>query len=112
MVADHQGCGDGTFTVGGWGLTHRRPGLPRCARPTSLRNRRFPPIVWRAAKLFAVAIQLRPAIAVHIAAHGWAVVDIGQTTPESTHYPIGQPLSSRGDRQGYLRLVFEPAQIA
>jgi len=33
------------------------------------------------------AIQLRQAIAVHIAAHGWVVVDIGPTTPESTHYP-------------------------
>ena len=33
------------------------------------------------------AIQLRQAIAVHIAAHGWVVVDIGPTTPESAHYP-------------------------
>ena len=33
------------------------------------------------------AIQLRPAIAVHIAAHCWMVIDIGPTTPESTHYP-------------------------
>ncbi|HEY2753767.1 ribose 5-phosphate isomerase B [Phenylobacterium sp.] len=33
------------------------------------------------------AIQLRQAIAVHIAAHGWVPVDIGPTTPESTHYP-------------------------
>jgi ribose 5-phosphate isomerase B len=33
------------------------------------------------------AIQLRQAIAAHIAAHGWVVVDIGPTTPESTHYP-------------------------
>jgi ribose 5-phosphate isomerase B len=33
------------------------------------------------------AIQLRQAIAAHIAAHGWAVVDIGPTTPQSTHYP-------------------------
>jgi ribose 5-phosphate isomerase B len=32
------------------------------------------------------AIQLRLAIAVHIAAHGWVAVDIGPTTPESTHY--------------------------
>ena len=28
------------------------------------------------------AIQLRQAIAAHIAAHGWVVVDIGPTTPE------------------------------
>ena len=33
------------------------------------------------------AIQLRQVIAAHIAAHGWVAVDIGPTTPESTHYP-------------------------
>ncbi|GGC17085.1 ribose-5-phosphate isomerase [Marivita lacus] len=33
------------------------------------------------------AIGLRQAIAQHIAAQGWDVVDIGPTTPESTHYP-------------------------
>jgi ribose 5-phosphate isomerase B len=33
------------------------------------------------------AIPLRQAIAAHIAAQGWTVVDIGQTTPESTPYP-------------------------
>ena len=33
------------------------------------------------------AIQLRQAIAAHLAAHGWAAVDIGPTTPESTPYP-------------------------
>jgi ribose 5-phosphate isomerase B len=33
------------------------------------------------------AIQLRGAIAAHIAAQGWEVVDIGPTTPQSTHYP-------------------------
>jgi ribose 5-phosphate isomerase B len=33
------------------------------------------------------AIAHRQAIAVHIAALGWEVVDIGPTTPESTHYP-------------------------
>ena len=33
------------------------------------------------------AIELRGAIAEHIAALGWEVVDIGPTTPESTHYP-------------------------
>jgi ribose 5-phosphate isomerase B len=32
-------------------------------------------------------IALRQAIAVHIAAKGWVVVDIGPTTPESTPYP-------------------------
>lgn len=33
------------------------------------------------------AIDLRLAIAAHIAKQGWEVVDIGPTTPESTHYP-------------------------
>ncbi|WP_037307261.1 ribose 5-phosphate isomerase B [Ruegeria halocynthiae] len=33
------------------------------------------------------AIALRQTIAKHIAAQGWDVVDIGPTTPESTHYP-------------------------
>ncbi len=33
------------------------------------------------------AIPLRQAIAAHIAAKGFEVVDIGPTTPESTHYP-------------------------
>ncbi|MCO6383372.1 ribose 5-phosphate isomerase B [Oceanicola sp. 502str15] len=33
------------------------------------------------------AIDLRQAVATHVAAKGWEVVDIGPTTPESTHYP-------------------------
>ena len=33
------------------------------------------------------AIQLRQVVAAHIAMRGWAVVDIGPTTPESTDYP-------------------------
>jgi ribose 5-phosphate isomerase B len=33
------------------------------------------------------AIQHRQTIAAHIAALGWVVVDIGPTTPQSTHYP-------------------------
>ncbi|MEH6831405.1 ribose 5-phosphate isomerase B [Sulfitobacter sp.] len=33
------------------------------------------------------AIELRQTIAKHIAELGWEVVDIGPTTPESTHYP-------------------------
>lgn len=33
------------------------------------------------------AIPLRQAVAAHIAAKGWDVVDIGPTSPESTHYP-------------------------
>ena len=34
------------------------------------------------------AIETRQTIAAHIEAKGWEVVDIGPTTPESTHYPI------------------------
>ncbi|MGX9351300.1 ribose 5-phosphate isomerase B [Shimia sp. W99] len=34
------------------------------------------------------AIDLRRAVADHIAAQGWDVVDIGPTTTESTHYPL------------------------
>ena len=34
------------------------------------------------------AIALRQAIASHAATLGWEVVDIGPTTPESTHYPL------------------------
>ena len=33
------------------------------------------------------AIQLRQAIAVHVAKRGWTVVDLGVTTSESVHYP-------------------------
>lgn len=33
------------------------------------------------------AIELRQAIAAHITSLGWEAVDIGPTTPESTHYP-------------------------
>ncbi len=34
------------------------------------------------------AIPLRQAIASHLTASGYDVVDIGPTTPESTHYPL------------------------
>ncbi|EAQ11618.1 ribose-5-phosphate isomerase [Maritimibacter alkaliphilus HTCC2654] len=34
------------------------------------------------------AIELRQTIAKHIEAEGWEAVDIGPTTPESTHYPL------------------------
>lgn len=34
------------------------------------------------------AIELRQAIARHIAQQGWEPVDIGPTTTESTHYPL------------------------
>jgi|SRR6056297_4078570 len=42
------------------------------------------------------AIALRQTIADHVAAQGWDVVDIGPTTPESTHYPKhGQAAAER-----------------
>ena len=42
------------------------------------------------------AIDLRQAVARHIVAQGWDVVDIGPTTPESTHYPKhGQAAAER-----------------
>ena len=42
------------------------------------------------------AIDLRQAVARHIEAQGWDVVDIGPTTPESTHYPLhGQAAAER-----------------
>ncbi|GAA6178640.1 ribose 5-phosphate isomerase B [Shimia sp. NS0008-38b] len=34
------------------------------------------------------AIALRQAVAAHITANGYEVIDIGPITPESTHYPI------------------------
>ncbi|WP_370285439.1 ribose 5-phosphate isomerase B [Pseudooceanicola nanhaiensis] len=33
------------------------------------------------------AIEMRQAVAAHLSAQGWEPVDIGPTTPESTHYP-------------------------
>lgn len=41
------------------------------------------------------AIALRQAVAEHIAARGWEVVDIGPTTPESTHYPLHGAAAAR-----------------
>lgn len=42
------------------------------------------------------AIELRRAIADHITAQGYEAVDIGPTTPESTHYPAhGQAAAER-----------------
>lgn len=42
------------------------------------------------------ALDLRKAVAEHIVAKGWDVVDIGPTTTESTHYPIhGQAAAQR-----------------
>jgi ribose 5-phosphate isomerase B len=36
---------------------------------------------------YHAAIELRQAVAKHIAAQGYEAVDIGPTSPESTHYP-------------------------
>jgi ribose 5-phosphate isomerase B len=51
------------------------------------------------------AIQLRLAIAVHIAAHGWVAVDIGPTTPESTHYAQHGEAAARRVASGDCRLA-------
>jgi ribose 5-phosphate isomerase B len=51
------------------------------------------------------AIQLRQAIAAHIGAQGgWVVVDIGPTTPESTHYPKHGEAAARLVASGDCRL--------
>ncbi len=50
------------------------------------------------------AIQLRQVIADHIAARGWEVVDIGPTTPESTHYPKHGEAAARRVATGDCRL--------
>ena len=34
------------------------------------------------------AIELRQSVANHVAKQGWEVIDIGPTSPESTHYPL------------------------
>ena len=41
------------------------------------------------------AISLRSAIAAHAATLGWEVVDIGPTSPESTHYPTHGEAAAR-----------------
>ena len=49
------------------------------------------------------AIQLRQTIAAHIAERGWEVVDIGPTTPESTHYPLHGEAAARRVASGDCR---------
>ena len=49
------------------------------------------------------AIALRQAIAAHIAARGWEAVDIGPTTPESTHYPQHGEAAARRVASGDCR---------
>ena len=41
------------------------------------------------------AIPLRQAVAAHVAGKGYEVVDIGPTTPESTHYPAQGEAAAR-----------------
>ena len=50
------------------------------------------------------AIPLRQAIARHVAQLGWEVVDIGPTTPESTHYPAHGEAAARRVASGDCRL--------
>lgn len=50
------------------------------------------------------AIELRRAIADHIAAKGWDVADIGPVTPESTHYPKHGEAAARLVASGDCRL--------
>ena len=49
------------------------------------------------------AIALRQAIAAHVAAEGWVVVDIGPTTPESTPYPEQGAAAARRVASGDCR---------
>lgn len=50
------------------------------------------------------AIPLRQAIAKHVSARGWTVVDIGPTTPESTPYPKHGEAAARRVASGDCRL--------
>ena len=50
------------------------------------------------------AIDLRQAVAAHIAALGWEVVDIGPTTLESTHYPTHGEAAARRVASGDCQL--------
>lgn len=50
------------------------------------------------------AIPLRQTIARHVAQLGWEVVDIGPTTPESTHYPAHGEAAARRVASGDCQL--------
>ncbi len=50
------------------------------------------------------AIPLRQAVAAHVEAQGWEVVDIGPVTPESTHYPEHGEAAARLVASGDCRL--------
>ncbi|UXX84980.1 ribose 5-phosphate isomerase B [Roseovarius pelagicus] len=49
-------------------------------------------------------IVLRQAVADHVAAQGWEVVDIGPTSFESTHYPLHGAAAARRVASGECRL--------
>jgi ribose 5-phosphate isomerase B len=49
-------------------------------------------------------IPMRQTIADHIAAQGWEVIDIGPTTPESTHYPKHGEAAARRVASGECQL--------
>jgi ribose 5-phosphate isomerase B len=49
------------------------------------------------------AIALRQAVAAHVAAQGWEVVDIGPTAPESTPYPQHGEAAARRVASGDCR---------
>ena len=49
------------------------------------------------------AIALRQAVAAHVVARGWVAVDIGPTTPESTHYPAHGEAAARRVASGDCR---------
>ena len=49
------------------------------------------------------AIHLRQLIADHVAARDWDVIDIGPTTPESTHYPQHGEAAARRVASGDCR---------
>ncbi|GGL86021.1 ribose-5-phosphate isomerase [Pseudooceanicola nanhaiensis] len=50
------------------------------------------------------AIEMRQAVAAHLSAQGWEPVDIGPTTPESTHYPRHGEAAARLVASGDCRL--------
>ncbi|WP_425081113.1 ribose 5-phosphate isomerase B [Ruegeria arenilitoris] len=50
------------------------------------------------------AIDLRQAVAAHVVANGWEVVDIGPTTPESTHYPLHGKAAAQAVASGDCQL--------
>lgn len=50
------------------------------------------------------AIDLRQAVANHITEQGWEVVDLGPTSPESTHYPLHGKAAAQAVASGECQL--------